>query len=192
MADFHNQVPKRVVPYLIVNSQYRIHEFLLPSFSVYVQFILHQYVRPVSWWFSETVSPLCFNVYISIWKKVLHCNKLGWKYVQVTFPKSLRKLILSHFEPETVSKRMKQSAELNLMVASEEALKPQKHMEYQVECEGQWFRKVKRRDVGKTFSPVFLAFFIFYYSVNYLFPSEMGRVLCALSLTIFILQRLGW
>lgn len=57
--------------------------------------------------------------------------------MQVTFPKSLRKLIVSHFEPGTVSKRMKQSAELNLMLAGEEALNPQKHMESQVECEGQ-------------------------------------------------------
>lgn len=152
------------------------------------------YISMLDLWADGFQKPWALYASMSIYpfgKKFLHCNKLGWKYVQVTFPKTLRKLILSHFEPGTVSKRMKQSAELNLMLASEEALKPQKHMESQVECEGQWFRKVKRRDVGKTFSPVFLAFFIFYYSVNYLFPSEMGRVLCALSLTIFILQRLG-
>lgn len=57
--------------------------------------------------------------------------------MQVTFPKSLRKLILSHFEPDTVSKRMKQTAGLNLMFGGEEALKPQRHMESQVECEVQ-------------------------------------------------------
>ena len=164
----------------------------MPFISIYVQFTLHQYLRPVSWWFSETLSPLCFNVYISIWIKVLHCNKLWWKYMQVTFSKSLRKLILSHFEPDTVSKRMKLSAELNLMFGGEEALKRQRHMEPQVECEVQWLRKMKRWDAGKTFSPVFLAFFLFYCSVNYLFPSEMGRTLCALSLNIFILQHLGY
>lgn len=57
--------------------------------------------------------------------------------MQVTFPKSLKKLILSHFEPGTVSKPMKQSAELTLMLAGEETLNRQKHMESQVECEGQ-------------------------------------------------------
>ena len=77
MVDFHNQVPKRVVPYLIVNSQHRIHKFLLPSFSVYVQFILHLYVRPVTLWFSETMSHLCFNVYISSWKKSYTATSFG-------------------------------------------------------------------------------------------------------------------
>ena len=57
--------------------------------------------------------------------------------MQVTFSKSLRKLILSHFEPDIVSKRMKLSAELNLMFGGEEALKRQRHMEPQVECEVQ-------------------------------------------------------